>query len=57
VVTYNGNTGGLEKDGHAFSGWSRTQDGSGTLNENNEFDITANTTLYGLSVTSPYLPA
>lgn len=46
-VTVKGNFGNFTKDGYAFTGWNTKADGSGySYNHNDQFDITANTTLY-----------
>ncbi len=47
TVTVLGNTGNLAKTGCAFSGWNTKSDGSGdNYDEDDTFEITANTTLY-----------
>ena len=60
-VTVSGNTGNLTKEHYTFGGWNTQDDGEGTnYDEDDKFNITANTTLYAkwiVNTNSVTLPA
>jgi hypothetical protein len=55
-VTVLGNTGGLARDGYAFSGWNTASDGSGSaLNAGSSFTVSSNTILYATWSANPVI--